>query len=198
MNLVEQKNHLRKIFKEKRKDLTAKEVLKSSTLIADNFINNLLPKIYEKNSGKVFALYLDSANEVQTAKIAKFFTENNIKFSYPKIISLNEPLKFVTYNNQKFTANQFFPKILEPENGEEILPDIIILPLVAFDHNLQRLGMGGGFFDRTIESLKKEKSKIITIALAYELQRFKESIPIENTDQALDFIVCEKNIFTRT
>ncbi len=193
------KSKLREDFKKKRAALTPEEVVKKSAEICQNFITNLLPKIYQKNSVKIFSLYLTSSNEASTAKIEKFFTENKIPFSYPKIIQKNQPLEFILVEkNLRFAANQFYPKILEPINGKKILPDFLILPLLAFDDDLSRLGMGGGFFDRTIEKLKIQKPNLIIIGLAYDFQRAGATLPIENTDQKLDFVVTEKNIFARS
>jgi 5-formyltetrahydrofolate cyclo-ligase len=193
----EEKKYLRKIFKDKRAALTKNDVAKSSELIFQNFITNLLPKIYDKNSKKKFSLYLSSQNEVSTSDFAKYFYDHHIHFCYPKIIALNHHLDFISsYENQNFEANKFFPKILEPKEGQKVLPNFIILPLLAFDSELSRLGMGGGFFDRTIEYLKTQKLEIITIGLAYDFQRADSILPIENSDQRLDFIVTETNIFS--
>jgi 5-formyltetrahydrofolate cyclo-ligase len=192
MTLMDQeKQQLRKIFKEKRSVLTSKEVAEKSSQISNNFIKNLLPKIYEKIFDKVFAIYLSSHQEVCTSEIIKYFIQNKIKFSYPKITQINHPLDFILFEeNQKFSENKFFPKILEPINGKIIVPDIVILPLLAFDYKLSRLGMGGGFFDRTIEILRNQGSKII-IGLAYDFQALDSLLPIEKTDQRLDFVVTE-------
>lgn len=192
MTLTDQeKKRLRKIFKEKRSVLTSKEVAEKSSQISNNFIKNLLPKIYEKKFDKVFAIYLSSHQEVCTSEIIKYFIQNKINFSYPKITQINHPLDFILFEeNQKFSENNFFPKILEPINGKIIVPDIVILPLLAFDYKLSRLGMGGGFFDRTIEILRNQGSKII-IGLAYDFQAFDTLLPIEKTDQRLDFVVTE-------
>lgn len=198
MSLVDQeKQQLRKIFKEKRNALTSQEVTERSSRISHNFITNLLPKIYEKNFNKVFAIYLSSHQEVCTSEITKYFIQNKIKFSYPKITQKNHPLDFILFEeNQKFSANKFFPKVLEPINGKIIIPDIVILPLLAFDSKLSRLGMGGGFFDRTIEILRNQGSKII-IGLAYDFQALDNLLPIEKTDQRLDFIVTESSIISQ-
>jgi 5-formyltetrahydrofolate cyclo-ligase len=197
MTLMNQeKQQLRKIFKEKRSVLTSKEVAEKSSQISNNFIKNLLPKIYEKNFDKVFAIYLSSHQEVCTSEIIKYFIQNKIKFSYPKITQINHPLDFVLFKeNQKFSENKFFPKVLEPVNGKIVIPDIVILPLLAFDSRLSRLGMGGGFFDRTIEVLRNQSSKII-IGLAYDFQGLHSLLPTEKTDQRLDFIVTETNIIS--
>lgn len=196
MSIEIEKSKLREIFKQKRSSLSREEVVKKSQQINQNFIENLLPKIYQKDSNKIFSLYISSGNEVTTNLIAEHFKKNKIKFSYPKISKKNHPLEFILADkNQQFAPNNFFP-ILEPISGEKILPDFLILPLLAFDADLSRLGMGGGFFDRTIQNLKTHKSKIITIAIAYDVQRLRENLPVEKTDQRLDFIVTEKNIFS--
>lgn len=196
-NLQQRKEELRKFFKSKRTQLSPQEISERSHQINQNFIDNLLDKIYSKNSKKIFSLYFPSYHEVNTDVIAQHFYQNNICFSYPKITHRNHHLDFiVATKNQKLKPNIFFPKILEPQDQINVFPDVLILPLLAFDSNLSRLGMGGGFFDRTIEFLKKHNSEIITIALAYDFQRAETILPIENTDQKLDFIVTEKNIFS--
>ena len=161
MSATQEKQKLRTIFKTKRNALTPAEVEKRSREINQNFITNLLPKIYQKNQPKIFSVYHSSYNEVSTILIEEHFIKNNIKFSYPVITKKDHPLDFVSHQqNQPFAPNAFFPKVLEPINGIKVVPNIIIMPLLAFDAQLSRLGMGGGFFDRTIEFLKKENSQI--------------------------------------
>jgi 5-formyltetrahydrofolate cyclo-ligase len=195
--IKDRKAELRKIFKEKRSLLTEIEVFEKSEKICLNFIQNLLPKIY-KNSNQIFSLYLDSNKEVSTNSLIQFFTKNSIRFSYPRIVAKNLPLEFVeSEGEQEFVGNIIYPKIFEPLRGKVILPDFIILPLLAFDANMSRLGMGGGFFDRTISKLKIEKPNLQTIALAYDFQRLETDLPIENTDQKPDFIVTSNSIFSQ-
>lgn len=192
-----EKSKLRKIFGEKRSSLSKDDVRKKSQQICQNFINNLLPKIYQKNSDKIFSLYLPINNEVDTKPIIKHFFKHKIKFSYPKIQAKDQPLKFILAEKiQQFAINNFYPKILEPTSKQEVYPDFIIMPLLAFDRNLSRLGMGGGFFDRTISFLKLQKTELLTIALAYDFQQLKKTIPTEITDQMLDFVVTQKTIFS--
>jgi 5-formyltetrahydrofolate cyclo-ligase len=191
------KEELRKIFKKKRSSLSQSEVTEKSRLINQNFIEKLLPKIYKKNSGKIFSIYLASSNEVTCDFIAGHFKQNKIRFAYPKITELNQPLEFLeNEDDEEFLPNKFYEKILEPAYGKKILPDFLILPLLAFDKNLSRLGMGGGFFDRTILYLKSQKPELVTIGLAYELQRAGSPLPLEENDQKLDFIVTEKSVFS--
>ena len=82
--------------------------------------------------------------------------------------------------------------IPEPTSNKIVYPDILLVPLVAFDKNLNRIGYGGGFYDRYLEKIKKNK-KIITIGLAYFFQKVKK-IPINKHDFKLDYIVTNKGI----
>ena len=77
--------------------------------------------------------------------------------------------------------------IPEPTSNIMIHPNILLVPLVAFDNHCNRIGYGGGFYDRYIKKLKKEK-KIITIGLAYSFQKVKK-VPINKYDIKLDFVV---------
>lgn len=193
-----EKTKLRELFKKRRLALTQEEIAEKSAEVCRNFIENLLPKICPKNSKKTFSLYLASGEEVSTDVLSQFFQKNSFSFSYPKIIQKNQPLEFILAStNQNLGTNKFYPKILEPITGEKVTPNFLILPLVAFDLNLSRLGMGGGFFDRTILQLKEENPYLTTIGLGYDFQRSDTILPAEKTDQRLDFIVTEKNIFSR-
>ena len=193
---TDEKNQLRQIFKTRRASLNKEELTQKSQKINQNFLQNLLPKLLAKNSQGVFTLYLPAFNEVQTDLLAAHFSKNQLKFCYPKIIQKNAPLEFILHeSSQNLVANQFYPKIFEPAFGQKIIPDFVILPILAFDDHLTRLGMGGGFFDRTIANLKEQKKSIVAIGLAFDFQRHGGILPSEKTDQRLDFIVAEELLF---
>ena len=82
--------------------------------------------------------------------------------------------------------------IPEPSTGKVKFPDILLIPLLSFDKNLNRVGYGGGYYDRYIQRVKKRKKPLL-VGLAYLFQRVKK-IPINKYDIELDFIVTEKNI----
>lgn len=192
----ETKDILRKIYIQKRSDLEKEEVEEKSKLVCKNFIDNLLPALLRHKPDAVFSIYISSYNEVNTLPIINHFIEKKINFCYPVIFEKNRELKFILhYEGQLFKASQFFKNILEPQNGEEVVPDYMILPLLAFDENRNRLGMGGGFFDRTLCHFKKIGRNFVAIGLAYDFQRHDEKIITEKTDQSLDFIASEKDIF---
>lgn len=73
-------------------------------------------------------------------------------------------------------------------------PEIVIVPLVAFDANGGRLGYGGGFYDRTLERLRARRATL-AIGFAFDAQE-AESLPLEPTDQPLDMIITESGVRT--
>ena len=81
--------------------------------------------------------------------------------------------------------------IPEPAKKKIIYPNILLVPLVAFDKNFNRIGYGGGFYDRYIKKALRIR-KIFTIGLAYSFQKVKK-IPTNNYDIKLDYIITEKN-----
>ena len=81
--------------------------------------------------------------------------------------------------------------IPEPTSNEIVYPNIFLVPLVAYDEKFNRIGYGGGYYDRYFKKIIKTK-KIIKIGLAYSFQKVKK-IPINDNDMKLDFIITEKN-----
>ena len=73
---------------------------------------------------------------------------------------------------------------------KKLHPTYFIVPLVAFDKDFNRIGYGGGFYDRYIQKLKKLKN-IITIGLAYSFQKVKK-YQCNKYDIKLDFIITDK------
>ena len=72
-------------------------------------------------------------------------------------------------------------------------PQILIVPLVAFDRQGGRLGYGGGFYDRTLERLRA-KAPVLAVGFAYSVQEWSD-LPLEPTDQPLDMVVTETDVW---
>ena len=84
--------------------------------------------------------------------------------------------------------------ILEPKNSiKEIIPDIIMVPLVAFDSRLNRIGYGKGYYDRSLRKISKIKKNAISLGIAYSFQKCKK-IPVNSHHFKLDYIFTEKGI----
>ncbi|WP_380053431.1 5-formyltetrahydrofolate cyclo-ligase [Falsihalocynthiibacter sp. SS001] len=114
----------------------------------------------------------------------------------PVIQSKGQPLRFARWTpDTKLVTANFGTQV--PEAPEFIVPQVLIVPIVAFDNAGNRLGYGGGFYDRTLEGLRAAQPTI-AIGFAFEAQ-CQETLPLEPTDQPLDFIVTEAKVrqFTR-
>ncbi len=142
----------------------------------------------KKNIGKNLGSYYPYNYEVNTIQILEKFEKLNYQLSLPKI-SKNSQMSFYNWSTKDpLVINKY--GIPEPISNKIIYPDILLVPLVAFDKDLNRIGYGGGYYDRYIKKIKKIK-KIITIGLAFSFQKVTK-IPIEKNDIKLDFIVTEK------
>jgi 5-formyltetrahydrofolate cyclo-ligase len=84
--------------------------------------------------------------------------------------------------------------ILEPNiKNKEIIPDLILVPLVAFDKKLNRIGYGKGYYDRILKKIRKIKKNAIYLGVAYSFQECR-SIPVNKHDFKLDYIFTERGI----
>tara|TARA_Y100000287_G_C14114630_1_gene301894 strand:- start:212 stop:742 length:531 start_codon:yes stop_codon:yes gene_type:complete len=138
-----------------------------------------------KSLGKSVGGYYPYNYEVDSIGVLEKFEKKNYQISLPKIEknsqmnffkwSLKEPLKINKYG------------IPEPISKKIVYPNILLVPLLAFDKNLNRIGYGGGFYDRYLNKLKKSH-KILTIGLAYSFQKVKE-IPTNKYDIKLDYVI---------
>ena len=110
----------------------------------------------------------------------------------PVIIGEGQPLKFSEWTPESIMKDgPFGAKI--PREDRFFDPEIVIVPLVAFDKDGGRLGYGGGFYDRTLEVLRRRRPTL-AIGFAYSDQ-MTERLPLEPTDQPLDLLVTEKEMF---
>jgi 5-formyltetrahydrofolate cyclo-ligase len=134
--------------------------------------------------------YYPSNYEIDDLDILDLLEKKNFKVSLP-IIKKDNQMNFYNWSrNDPLKINKF--GIPEPVSSKIFYPDILLVPLVAYDSNLNRLGYGGGYYDRYIEKIEKIK-KIKKIGLAFSFQKIS-SIPINQYDKKLDFIVTEKEI----
>ena len=111
----------------------------------------------------------------------------------PVIIAKGQPLQFRLWEPDcPMIAGDFGAQV--PATGDWMIPQILIVPLVAFSRTGGRLGYGGGFYDRTLEQLRA-RGPVMAVGFAYGAQEDPD-LPLEPTDQPLDLIVTEQGIIT--
>jgi len=177
------KSKLRKTILKIRKNINNKNIKIDFIKIINLFKKE---KIIKKNIGGYYPVNF----ELDDLDILKEFEKKNFNISLPKVKknfdmdfykwSFREPLKINKYG------------IPEPDSKMLVYPDILLIPLVAFDKRLNRLGYGGGYYDRFIEKLVKKK-KVVKIGLALSSQKI-DNVPINKYDQKLDYIVTNEYV----
>ncbi|EAQ43499.1 5-formyltetrahydrofolate cyclo-ligase family protein [Roseobacter sp. MED193] len=109
----------------------------------------------------------------------------------PVIQAKDMPLKFSRWQPDGALRDGPFGAAV-PEVDDFFEPEILIVPLVAFDVAGGRLGYGGGFYDRTLELLRAKRSTL-AIGFAFDAQEATD-LPLEATDQPLDMVVTESRV----
>ncbi len=148
------------------------------------FLDNKGPK------SKIIGGYYPFNYEFDILNILKIFEKKNFILSLPKITKNNEMNFFKWSKGEPLKINKY--GIPEPISNKKIFPNILLIPLVGFDDQLNRLGYGGGYYDRYI-SKAQNKKKLFKIGVGFSFQKVK-NLPIKKYDKKLDYIITEKNI----
>ena len=165
-----------------------KETYSKSKKIDFKKVFNLIKK--QKNSAKKIGGYFPVNNEIDDLEILKKFEKKKYKICLP-VVKKNFDMDFYNFSfDDPLIVNNY--GIPEPQKKNVVYPDIILIPMVGFDKGLNRLGYGGGYYDRIIEKLMKKK-KILKIGLAFSAQQIR-NLPVSKYDKKMDYIVTEKYI----
>ena len=151
----------------------------------------LIKQKLKKRSIKI-AIYYPSNFELNVLELleTKFFLEQDILLP---VTYKNNLMDFFSWKkNDVLFVNEF--GILEPSRTLPKVPDVMLVPILAFDKNKYRLGYGKGFYDRYLNKYLKQFKNILTVGVAFSFQRHHK-LPINRNDVKLDFIITEKGIY---
>lgn len=110
----------------------------------------------------------------------------------PVVVKRGEPLVFRRWHPGLELMNGGFGTQVPPASAPEVVPQVLIVPLLAFDAEGYRLGYGGGFYDRTLDRLRTgSAADPLAVGVAYAAQHVAR-VPRDDFDQPLDWIVTEK------
>ena len=180
------RNQLRQQIRKTRANLTALQQQQ-----AENSITQQALALIEERNAQHIALYVSFDGEISTDKLIKTLWAQDKHVYLPVLHPFNpNHLLFLRYlPDTPMLKNKF--GIWEPKlNVQNVLPldelDILFTPLVAFDKQGNRLGMGGGFYDRTLQNW--QNSSFIPVGLAHQCQQV-EQLPTEAWDVPLHQIL---------
>ena len=161
--------------------------------IDEKFFNPII-RLLKKQKKKVsnISLYYPCYYEVDVLKILNLGFFKKINFLLPKIKKNNSLDFFKWKKNDTLYLSKF--GIPEPINSIKITPDVILLPLLAFDKKKNRIGYGKGFYDKFLLKFLNKNKRIMTVGVAFSFQKHHK-LPINKRDYRLDYIITEKGIF---
>ena len=183
---MQQKNLVRKKYYILRK--------KKYYEIGKYFFNPFLDLIkskFKKNFFKL-ALYYPSSFEINVLKLLEINYISNQNLLLP-VIEENNSMNFFSWKkNEVLKVNRY--GMLEPIKSKQNIPNIMLVPLLAFDKDKYRLGYGKGFYDRYLNKYLKTFKNILTVGVAFSFQKHHK-LPINNMDVKLNYILTEKGIY---
>ena len=141
-------------------------------------------------AGKTVSGFLPYRSEIDVTGLLAALAKKGCRTCLPVVTGKARPLLFRQWQVGDQTEPGAWNIPAPLQSAPIVAPDVLLVPLLAFDKFGFRLGYGGGFYDRTIESLAK-KQKIITIGVAYSGQQVT-TVPRDKHDQKLDWILTEK------
>jgi 5-formyltetrahydrofolate cyclo-ligase len=176
---------LRKLAREKRKAIAHPDI--GAALAAHAGALKL-------TAGTMVGAYHALPSEADPALLLAALVKEGCHIAFPRIAARDRPLDF-----HRVPDGEVLKKgahgIHEPEaHWPSVTPDILLVPLLAFDASGHRLGYGGGFYDRTLFAYRSRAvSRIRAIGVAYAAQEM-ESLPVEAHDMKLDGILTENGL----
>tara|TARA_B100000941_G_scaffold278633_1_gene243179 strand:+ start:48 stop:602 length:555 start_codon:yes stop_codon:yes gene_type:complete len=182
---MKKKGVLRKKFYFRRK--------KKYFSINTNFFNplkNIVKKV-NKSRDMNISLYYPNSYEVDVFKILKINYFKKFRLLLPRIEEENSMNFYKWRENSTLKVNKY--GIPEPIKSKKFLPAIILVPMLAFDKNKNRLGYGKGYYDKYLFKLSKINKKIITVGVAFSFQKYHK-LPTNNLDFKLDYVLTEKGV----
>ena len=159
----------------------------AATRLKDNFLS-----AFDVQPGQSVAAYWPFRDEIDVRPLFAELESMGCNCLLPVMAGRKEPLQFHQWKPGDVLEPSRFG-VLEPSKfHRSTTPDIVILPMLAFDRHGMRLGYGGGYYDRTLNALRG-KGEILAIGAAYHDQEI-EDIPNDAHDQKIDALVTDQAI----
>ena len=147
--------------------------------------------------GTIVAGYSPIRSECDPVPLMRSLAGKGAQLALPVIDGKDKPLSFSEWRQGgHLVAGPF--GILQPRtDAVSVDPDIILVPLAAFDRNLRRIGYGAGYYDRTLAALRQQRRVVVAVGIAFAAQEVTE-IPLDEHDEGLDLVLTEHETIFRS
>ncbi len=181
--LVGAKRHLRETAKAQRGQLSLAERTQAATRIAAHGLEFL----GTGPSPLAVSAFLAIGEEINPAPLMSRLHREGATICLPVMVGKGQPLEFRAWSPGAPLRTVMWG-IREPEAAAPLVePDVLLVPLLAFDRTGQRLGYGGGFYDRTLQRLRSCK-RVVAVGLAFSSQEV-DAVPHLDYDERLDWVL---------
>lgn len=184
---------IRKNLRSKRRSLSSFEQKQAQLSVLHHL--NTLPIFH---SSKKIGLYLHAFGEVHTERLIELCFKKNKQVYLPMICSMNQRLVWVKisknqYINRRFSHHPLGMKEPMATRAKHVSSlDLLIMPLLACDRYGTRIGMGGGYYDRTLASAKHKPYRL---GLAHPFQFIEHTLKRQSWDQPLDALLTPQRVY---
>jgi 5-formyltetrahydrofolate cyclo-ligase len=142
--------------------------------------------------GIVVAGYSPINNELDPFPLMRALAGRGAMLALPVIIARDQALIFRAWNLDESLVRGPLGIFQPSSDADEVEPDIVLVPLAAFDRAGHRIGYGRGYYDRTLQNLRAAK-KVTVIGLAFAVQEI-ETVPRLPHDEQLDCVLTEREL----
>jgi 5-formyltetrahydrofolate cyclo-ligase len=184
MSAAQQKQALRNESRAARAKLAA-AAPDAAHAIAKNFLTSI-----PLQSNAVVAAYIAACDELDPRELDSALRQRGVAIALPRVAAKSAPLAFHLWRDGASPVKGAYELFEAASDWLRTTPDVVLVPLLAFDAKGFRLGYGGGYYDRTLSTLRQTGS-ILAVGLAYDGQEVAH-IPSDATDEKLDWIVTER------
>jgi len=180
------KSKLRKIALARRDALPAAERMAAAAAIAARAFP-VAPA-----PGSVVSGYMPMTSELDPRPLMRKLADAGARLALPVVVARGVPLIMRGYAFGEPLVKGVWGIRAPPPQAPEVAPDIVLVPLLAFDRRGNRLGYGAGYYDMTIAALRAKKS-VVAVGIAFAAQEV-EAVPTTPRDVRLDLVLTEREI----
>lgn len=160
---------------------------------AGNRLMTLLLAGIEIRPDEVVSGYHPVRGEIDPLPLMARLAADGIATALPVVVARGRPLIFRQWRSGDPLVAGEYGIPIPPPTAREIVPDLMLVPLLAFDARGYRLGHGAGYYDRTIAALRRTGGGVRTLGLAFEGQRV-DDVPHDGHDERVDWVITERAV----
>lgn len=189
---AERKKRVRERAKAQRRHAHERFGAAAGLLLRDRFRSEVaIPQ------GSVVAGFAPIGDEIDVFPLLSTLSEQGHPCALPVVAGRGQPLVFRAWTPGMALIDAAFGVGVPPPSSPELRPSVVLVPLLAFGATGHRIGYGAGFYDRTLQALRRD-GEVLAIGIAYADQQI-ESVPVDGNDARLDLIITERFVIdTRT